>query len=212
MSDHADKKPGLLARLLRLGSTQDDTAEPPLTLEDLQKQVKRMAKEVYKANALAESAIEANRETLAALHEELEAAQAEDVAVARLELATTLLPVADGIAVGLQAGASQVEAVSVESAEAARILEGWLSGQRLLRERVLRLLEAEGIHLMQPIGEMFDPHRHVAVKTVSRPDRPNHMVIAIERDGYLHGSDVLRFAEVVVNRITDLSDPMPNIK
>ena len=84
------------------------------------------------------------------------------------------------------------------------MLEGWLGGQRLLRDRLLRLLEEEQISVMQPMGETFDPYRHIAVKTISRPDRPGNTVIAVERDGYLHGDKVMRFAEVVVNRVTEL--------
>jgi len=205
MSNHADE-PGFFARLLRFNKKRDDDnthqgAEPPLTLADLEKQVKRLAKEIYKGNALTESAIEQNRETLAVLQAANTTAHTDEIAAARFELAQAILPVVDAIQAGLQTGQNQVQVVAVHSAEAAQILDGWLAGQRLLRDRLLRLLAAEDIHVMQPIGQSFDPYRHVAVKTISRPDQPNDTVIAIERDGYLHGDAVLRFADVVVNRV-----------
>lgn len=212
MSEHTDtsKKPGFFARLLGRGAAADtppDDGEPSLTLADVQRQVKRMAKEVYKANALAEVAIEDNRAVLDALRTEHEAASADEIAEARLELAVTILPVADAIQAGLQIGAAQAKIVAEQSPEAAQMLVGWLGGQRLLRDRVLALLEAEGIQQMKPVGTPFDPHYHVAVKTISRPELPDSIVVAVERDGYLHGDKVLRFAEVIVNHVT--SPPPP---
>jgi molecular chaperone GrpE (heat shock protein) len=206
MSNHTDK-PGFFARLLRFNrseQTPQDT-EPPLTLGDLQKQIKRLAKEIYKGNALTESALDENRETLDALREQRTNFYADEIAVARLELAQSMLPVVDAIQAGLKTGENQLRTVALHSSEAAQMLEGWLGGQRLLRDRLQRLLEVEGIHVMQPMGEAFDPYRHVAVKTISRPDRPGNTVIAVERDGYLHNDKVVRFAEVVVNRVTELS-------
>ena len=209
MSNHADE-PGFFARFLRFNKKDDDTvtqdAELSLTLEDLEKQIKRLAKEIYKGNALTESALDSNKETLDVLRVAQSNAQTDEIAAARFKLAQAMLPVVDAIQSGLQTGKNQVETLVLQSTEAAQeaaqVLEGWLAGQRLLKDRLLRLLEAEGITVMQPVGQAFDPYQHVAVNTISDATRPDNTVISIERDGYVHGDVVLRFADVVVNRIT----------
>lgn len=204
MSNQADE-PGFFARLLRFhkkhGDDIPDDAEPPLTLDDLEKQIKRLAKEIYKGNALTEAAINQNEETLNVLQVAQSNAQTDEIAAARFELAQAMLPVVDAIEAGLHTGQNQVKTLAPHSAEAAQVLAGWLDGQRLLKDRLLRLLEAEGIIVMQPVGQVFDPYRHVAVNTISDPTQPDNTVISVERDGYVHGDVVLRFADVVVNRI-----------
>jgi molecular chaperone GrpE (heat shock protein) len=45
----------------------------------------------------------------------------------------TLLPVIDNIEAGLQSGIAQVKRLHPTAPEAAQVLYGWLTGQRLLR-------------------------------------------------------------------------------
>lgn len=79
-------------------------------------------------------------------------------------------------------------------------LEAWLEGLRLARERLLALLERDGVQPMAPIGGPFDPHRHLAVATRADPDAPDGTVVGEELRGYAIGERVLRPAEVVVAR------------
>lgn len=169
-------------------------------LNSLEKQFKRTAKEVYKANVLTEDAVQSNQETLKTLQAQLETEQTEQVKASRLQLAEALLPVIDAIEAGLKTGEAQIDSLEETAPLAARTLAGWLDGQRLLQERVLRLLNAEGIYKIAAIGQSFDPYQHVAVKTTQQPDQPPNTIVAIERDGYRYRQKVLRFAEVVVNQ------------
>lgn len=166
-------------------------------------EIKRLSREQYKANTLAEQqaeqtkrAIEQSQQAL----DELKRQQEERERHARLEVITALLPVMDSIEAGIASGASQAKALMGLHPEAAQALAAWLNGQRLLRERLLALLDAEGVTPLASKGQMFDPHLHVAIKVVNNPAIPSGQIVAEERRGYGRGDTVLRYAEVVVNK------------
>jgi molecular chaperone GrpE len=170
---------------------------------ELDKQVRRLAREFYKANTLAETQSEQTRQALDMAQRALDGLQQERDRIARqakLDLIEALLPVVDGIEAGLKSGAAQVKMLAVTAPEAAQALAAWLKGQQLLRERLLRLLAVEGVVPVAAVGHPFNPYHHVAVKAVSDPTKESGMIIAEERRGYRCGEQVLRYADVVVNR------------
>ena len=192
-----------LARRVQTLDGQDTDAEEPFDLLELDKQIKRLAREVFKANTLGETQAEQLRQAVLSLQqaqEKLNREQERIAQTARLEVAKALLPVLDGIEAGITSGVMQVKAMLPTAPDAARTLAAWLNGQRLLRERLLKLLEAEGITPMHTQGQPFDPYKHVAVKTVDQPDKTPGVIVAEERRGYLRGTDVVRYADVVVNK------------
>jgi molecular chaperone GrpE len=85
------------------------------------------------------------------------------------------------------------------------LLAAWLDGQRLLRDRLLAVLNEAGIQPVPTVGQPFDPYRHVAVGTVEDHSLPDGQIIAEERRGYAANDHILRYAEVVVvrNRASD---------
>lgn len=181
--------------------------EPVITdsggLAELEKQVKRLAKEVYKANALTETqagqtaqAIEQTGQTLTALADERERIAQQ----ARLEVIKALMPVLDSVESGITSGVKQLQTILPQAPNTAHILATWLDGQRLLHARLLKMLEAEGVRPIASVGQIFDPYKHVAVKTVADPSQPEGVVVSEQRSGYMHDDTVLRFADVVVNR------------
>ncbi len=89
-----------------------------------------------------------------------------------------------------------------QDSQAAAILTAWLDGQRLLRDRLLAILNEAGIQPVPTIGQPFDPYRHVAVSTVEDEALPDGQIVAEERRGYAAGDHVLRYAEVVVVKNT----------
>jgi molecular chaperone GrpE len=172
--------------------------------EEMDTQVKRLARETYRANTVAEMQAEQNKqslETLQALLSEKDAQQKQAVQTARLEMARALMPAVDSIEAGLYSGVRQVRTLQQSSPDAALALAGWLKGQRLLLERLLKLLEAEGIRPMQTVGKVFDPYQHVAVKMIQDGSKPSGIIVKEERRGYVHGETVIRYAEVIVNRL-----------
>jgi molecular chaperone GrpE (heat shock protein) len=80
------------------------------------------------------------------------------------------------------------------------VLEAWLQGLTLMRERFLAVLAGEGIEVMAALHTPFDPHVHVAVQTEIRDDVAPQTVIRVLRQGYRQHQRVLRYAEVVVAR------------
>ena len=192
-----------LSRLFqRVAVLETQNQQVDESLEEVDKQVKRLAKELYKSSLLQASNSHEDIQTLFQnLREDYEQQQQTAITQARFEMVQAFLPVLDAVESGWRSGISQVKRLRQTAPEAANILYSWLNGQRLLHERLLQLLEAEGIVPMQALGEPFDPYRHVAVKVQSVADKPANIVLKIERAGYVHGAEVLRFADVVVNKL-----------
>lgn len=184
----------LARRVEAIGGSNDAGAE-----------IKRLSREQYKANTLAEQQAEQTRRALEQSQQaldELKRQQEEREQRARLEVVTALLPLMDSIEAGIASGASQAKSLMGLHPEAAQALAAWLNGQRLLRERLLALLNAEGVSPLTAKGQMFDPHLHVAVKVVNHPDLPSGQIVAEERRGYKQENTILRYAEVIVNKAT----------
>jgi molecular chaperone GrpE len=185
--------------------TGDETSGETDSVE-LDKQVKRLARESFKMNTLVEAQSEQTQQALqtaqAAL-DDLRQSQTDAIRQARLDLIKALLPVLDGIEAGLRSGAAQIKALLPTSPDAARALASWLKGQQLLRERLLKLLESEGVTPIPAVGQSFDPYQHVAVKAVNDPTKKTGVIVAEERRGYRYGDTVLRYADVIVNQSSE---------
>jgi len=191
------------------------------TLEELKKEIHKLGKAQFKANAVSEeqngrweqviAEAQAVREEQAQL---VGRAVDERVAARERELLQAFLPALDGlesaIASGQRyleirdraAGASNIapaQAVLVSPADRA-VLAGWLDGLRLVRERFLAILEAGDVTPVPTIGHPFDPYLHVAIGTTVDGNGPPGTVVAEERRGYRSPAGVLRYAEVIVYR------------
>ena len=199
----------------------DKDAHLNTALEDLKNEVRKLGKAQFKANAMVEdqsarwdqviAEAQAAREQQAQLAERV---AGERVAARERELLESFLPALDGlenaIASGQRyldirdraAGAPNVtpaQAMLVSPADRA-MLAGWLDGLRLVRERMLAVLEAGSVTPIPTVGHPFDPYQHVAVGTSSEGDGPAGTIVAEERRGYRCPSGVLRYAEVIVHR------------
>jgi len=73
-------------------------------------------------------------------------------------------------------------------------------GQLMVLERLEQLLAQQGVLAFSAEGLAFDPQRMKAEGCVSRPDLPEGMVVEECRRGFLWHGELLRPAEVVVNR------------
>ncbi|MBN1430989.1 MAG: nucleotide exchange factor GrpE [Anaerolineae bacterium] len=167
--------------------------------------IKRLSREQYKTNTLNEQHLEQTKKALAQSQQaldELKHQYEEREKRARFEVLTALFPVLDSIEAGVLSGVTQIKTMMPVNPEAAKTLAAWLDGQRLLRERLLGILASEGIRPLKAKGQLFDPHHHVAVKIVDKPDLPTGQIVAEERRGYISEDTILRYAEVVVNKPT----------
>jgi molecular chaperone GrpE len=74
-----------------------------------------------------------------------------------------------------------------------------LAGVRLVRDQFLTKLEAYGVARLPALGEPFDASRHEAIATAPVDDAARDgIVVAVVKEGYAIGDDLLRPASVVV--------------
>jgi molecular chaperone GrpE len=74
-----------------------------------------------------------------------------------------------------------------------------LSGVEAVHQQVLTVLAREGVEVIDPFGQPFDPYKHEAVGQREDPDVPDGTVIDVFQKGYeMHGR-VLRHAMVIVS-------------
>jgi molecular chaperone GrpE len=202
-------------------ATLDKDDRLSAVLEDLKDEVRKLGKAQFKANAMVEdqsarweqvvAEVQATRGQQAQLVEQV---AGERVAAREQELLEAFLPALDGlenaIASGRRylatrdraAGASNItpaQKILISPADRA-VLAGWLDGLRLVRERLLSILEAGGVTPIPTTGHPFDPYLHVAVGTTGKGDGSPGTIVAEERRGYRCPAGVLRYAEVIVYR------------
>jgi molecular chaperone GrpE len=174
---------------------------PREDLAKLEKELGKLGREQYKANALAQAQterLEAALESLQSAMAQQEAARQEAAQKARLEVLKSLLPVLDGLEASLTSGGRHAYRLHQQGSPEAGTLIAWLDGQRLLRDRLLAILEERGVRPIPTVGHPFDPYRHVAVETVEDESLPDGHIVAEEHRGYSAGDQALRYAEVVV--------------
>jgi len=190
-------------------------------LEGLKNEVRKLGKAQFKANAMVEGQNARWEQVIAEARvgweqqaQLVERVAEERVAARERELLEALLPALDGLESAIASGRrylevrdraasapdiTPVQAILVSPADRA-VLAGWLEGLRLVRERLLAILEAGGVTPIPTIGRPFDPYLHVAVGTTARGEGPVGTIVAEERRGYRCPAGVLRYAEVVVYR------------
>jgi molecular chaperone GrpE (heat shock protein) len=212
----------LLTRLEKAVSASQATRGPAeRDISALNQEVRKLGKAQFKANLLAEQqasrwerAIAAVEETQAQHAQLLEAISAEQVAPARHELLEAIMPALDGLENAIASGQSYLDKRDKASAFPGlspaqtalvspmdrKMLAAWLDGLRLVRDRLLAVLEVGEVTPIPTVGRPFDPYLHVAVGTTSEGNGTSGIIVAEERRGYRSPAGVLRYAEVIVYR------------
>jgi molecular chaperone GrpE len=199
----------------------DKDARLDTALEDLKDEVRKLGKAQFKANAMVEDQStrweQVIAEAQAAREQQIQLVDkvaGERIAARERELLEAFLPVLDGLENAIASGRrylavrdraagvsnlAPVQARLVSPSDRA-MLAGWLDGLRLVRERMLAVLQAGGVMPIPAVGQPFDPYLHIAVGTSSEGDGPPGIIVSEERRGYRCPAGVLRYAEVVVYR------------
>lgn len=162
-------------------------------IAELQDKLTRATKEQLKANAIMDRALNEIRNKKVELPGQQTKAIPPDV----LRILEALMPVLDSIEAGVESGKMHLD--SIPDPLSRKVLRGWLDGQRILKERLLAILERESIRPISTLGSKFDPYLHVAVETVYYPMMPVGTIMEERRRGYETEGRILRFAEVVVS-------------
>jgi len=76
-----------------------------------------------------------------------------------------------------------------------------VAGVELVRQQFLAKLEAFGVRRVATLGQTFDASRHEAVSLAPVPNPADDgVVVAVIKDGYAIGDEILRPASVVVGK------------
>jgi len=78
--------------------------------------------------------------------------------------------------------------------------EKFFEGQKMTVRHLDRLLSSCGVSPIEAVGGSFDPFRMKALEVEKREDLPSGFVIEEIRKGFLLGEEILRPAEVKVNK------------
>jgi molecular chaperone GrpE len=76
----------------------------------------------------------------------------------------------------------------------------FIDGVRFVHQKLLSLLEKEGVRPFESVGKPFDPSLHEVVTTVPAEDTTEGTIVHEARRGYKFRDDILRPARVVVAR------------
>jgi molecular chaperone GrpE len=170
---------------------QDPTGGPPPDGDDLAAELETLRNALMEAETRAEETRGALLRAVAEADNARKRAQRDVEAASRFgaeRLAADLLEVADGLDLGIAAGAD---------ADAGRLIEGMEATRRLL----LRAFERAGMALVEPApGEPFTPQLHEAMTTQESAEAAPGTVLSVVQKGYTLNGRLLRPARVVVAR------------
>lgn len=78
----------------------------------------------------------------------------------------------------------------------------WLEGIKNTHVQFLKVLEKEGVTILNPLGEIFDPMQHEPVETVAvESPKEDNTVTKVHQKGYLLNGIVIRPARVAVAHV-----------
>jgi molecular chaperone GrpE len=88
---------------------------------------------------------------------------------------------------------------SLKSAADGGVNESFVKGVELIYQKLIKVLEQQGLRPFDSLGKLFDVHYHDALLQMPREDVPPGTVIEEVERGYMLHDRVLRHAKVVVS-------------
>ncbi len=107
------------------------------------------------------------------------------------KFAKSLIPVADSMDKELEACAKDDIQMTVE-----QMIEGTIMTQKVL----LKVLADNGVEVINPEGEKFNPEFHEAMTQIPNPDLAPNTIVDVFQKGYLLNGRLIRPAMVVVSK------------
>ena len=107
------------------------------------------------------------------------------------KFAKSLIPVADSMDKELEACAKDDIQMTVE-----QMIEGTIMTQKVL----LKVLADNGVEVINPEGEKFNPEFHEAMTQIPNPDLAPNTIVDVFQKGYLLNGRLVRPAMVVVSK------------
>ena len=112
-----------------------------------------------------------------------------------------MLPVVDSLEKAIESTGDNVDAIA--------------EGLRLCHKLMVDTLTKEGVEIIDPVGEPFDPNEHQAMSMVENPDmEPNSVLAVVQKGCKLNGRLVRPAMVMVVKAPAEQAslDPAPEIK
>ena len=167
-------------------AAEETRARKPSYVEDLERQL------ADKSSQLQTSLVEHRRalDEFEQVKSRIRRDTAREVERGKRAVITELLDVLDNLDRAIAAAAPNAESHAL------------VKGVQLVRDQFLAKLQAFGVTRLDAIDQPFDAERHEAVSTtpVTDPARDG-MVVAVVKEGYAIGDEILRPASVVVGKI-----------
>jgi molecular chaperone GrpE len=162
----------------------DSGTQKPTYVEGLEQQLADRAAQLQNVAAEHRRALEEFEQVKIRMRRDV----AREVERGRRAVLAELLEVIDNLDRAIAAGRTDVDS-------------SLLQGIELVRQQFLSKLESFGVSRVEAIGQPFDARRHEAVSTAAVKDpAQDDTVIAVLKEGYAVGDDVLRPASVVVGK------------
>lgn len=151
-------------------------------MESLKSEILKLGKSQLQARTFAKSEYQALKDAISDIH-----GNNDGIIEAIIK---DLLAIADGLEAGIQSG----NLISNQEDNS------WINGMKIVRQRVMELLEKLGVHPIQSLGTEFNPFFHKAIDIGNNPEVNDNIILAEQRRGYVRNNKVIRYAEVIVNR------------
>jgi len=78
--------------------------------------------------------------------------------------------------------------------------DDWFNGVNLIKDKLMSILEKEGVTKIDVRGKKFDPHQHEAIFCDEDSEDDQCRVKEVIKDGYKLGDEVIRPAQVIVSK------------
>ena len=177
------------------GTTEDPGGRKPTYVEELEKQVAESKDRLQEFMTEHRRSLDEFEQVKLRIRRDV----AREVERGRRAVLVELLEVLDNLDRAIAASRDPAAATATDAGQLAR-------GVELVRDQFLAKLESFGVSRLPALGQPFDVVRHEAVTTLPVDDRARDgVVMAVIKEGYAIGDEVLRPASVVVGQHPEAS-------
>ena len=167
-------------------SSEETSERKPTVVEDLERQVAELQEQLVAVRGEYRHAAAEFDQARARIRRDI----GREVERGRRSVLTDMLDVLDNLDRAIAAA---------RSSNATDTSETLLRGVELVHEQFLARLHALGVARLVAVGQPFDPQQHEAVSMVPVDDPAQAgLVVAVSREGYVIGEELLRPASVAV--------------
>lgn len=188
-TEQSDDTPDLFTLLAELAALKNETKLESRQVKGALEQFREVFATLERANGQLSAELDRQRRQ-----------RPDEIRASERDILLELLDLRDRLQAGLVHGQEYRPGFLARHGGADRFVAGMTEGMAINLRRLDETLSRRGIHPIPTIGQPFDPHIMKTVEIANRPDhKPNEVLIEV-RSGYRWDNDLLRTAEVIVNK------------